>query len=68
MVHCVYFLLGTFPFETLPSVVYDTYTFVMFNLLNPDIIIHILHTVLHKFPMTLMRIICLTIKIFLLGL
>ena len=35
------------------------------NPLNPSINIHILDTVLHTFPMILMRRICLTIKTFL---
>ena len=34
------------------------------NLLNLNDIIHILHTVLHTYPVLLIRMICLTIEIF----
>ena len=36
-----------------------------FNPLHPEISMHILHSVLHKFPKVLIRRICLTIKSFL---
>ena len=36
----------------------------LFNLLHPNISMHILHTVLYTFPKVLTRRICLTVKSF----